>query len=228
MLINYRQALQAVVFFLFLAAPALGGTITLPLPDLMGDYRVDTLGGEPPGSGKSASVQTGYGLGDVTRVRLVLEGTSSPAIVRGDGVQRENQEVVADNRFCTLAGIGYDGYGEVADLAPGGFAFIGLWYDGPYDTHRPIPGPPGPDYFSVAITIGLSPTGPLLGPPDFIVPPAEGTVWRWYDGLIVVEPATATVTNAYLVLEGPTLPEPATLSLLALGGLLALRHKARR
>jgi hypothetical protein len=227
MLICQRQTIQAIAFFLLLSAPALGGTIIVPLPDLMGDYRVDTLGGDSPDSHKSATVQTGYGLADVTRVRIVLEGTSSPAIVRGDGVQRENQEVVTDTELSVLAQIGWDLHGDGPDLSPGVFAFSTA-FDAPYDTHRPIPGPPGPDYFSATIQIYMGAMGPLLGPPDFIVPPAEGTVWRWYDGLIVVEPATATVTNAYLVLEGPTLPEPATLALLALGGLLALRRRARR
>jgi hypothetical protein len=228
MLICQRQAIQAIASFLLLSAPALGGTVTVSLQDLLGTYTYDTLGTVPPPYYTSATVHTGYGLADATRVRLMLEGSSSPAIVRGDGVLREDQAVVTNARFSISSQIGYDGYLEGPTLAPGAFAFVGIWYYGPYDDHRPIPGPPGPDYFSAIIEMSLCPTNPIWGPPAFIVPPAEGTVVRWYDGLILVEPATATVTNAYLVLEGPTLPEPATLSLLALGGLLALRRRARR
>jgi hypothetical protein len=224
----HRKTIQAVAFFLLLAAPALGGTAILPLQDLLGTYAYDILGTVPPPYYKSATVQTGYGLSDVTKVHLVLEGTSSPAIVRGDGVLRENEVAVTYTGLSILAQICYDNYLDFPDLAPGGFAYVSYDFNAPYDTHRPIPGPPGPDYFSATIEMSLCPTNPTWGPPAFIVPPAEGTVVRWYDGLILVEPATATVTNAYLVLEGPTLPEPATLSLLALGGLLALRRKARR
>jgi len=224
----HRKTLQAIAFFLLLSAPAIGGTAVLPLQDLLGTYAYDTLGTVPPPYYKSATIQTGYGLADVTKARLVLEGTSSPAIVRGDGVLRESQEVVTDTGLSIVSQIGYDIYLDFPDLSPGGFAYVSYDFNAPYDTHRPIPGPPGPDYFSATIEMSLCPTTSPWGPPAFFVPPAEGTVWPWYYGLVLVEPATATVTNAYLVLEGPTLPEPATLSLLALGGLLALRRRARR
>jgi hypothetical protein len=224
MFTHHRQTLQAIAFFLLLAVPALGGTIVVPLQDLLGTYQYDTLGATPLGSYKSATVQTGYGLADVTKVRLVLEGSSSPAVVRGDGVLRENQEVVTDSMFSILSHICYDGYGDLPGLAPGEFVF-NTEFDAPYDTHRPVGGPPGTDNFSATIEIYLCAINPIQGPPAFFVPPAEGTSWNWYDGLVMVEPATATVTNAYLVLEGPGVPEPATLSLLALGGLLVLRRR---
>lgn len=227
MFTHYLQTLQAIAFFLLLAAPALGGTVVVPLQDLLGTYQYDTLGATPPGSYKSATVQTSYGLADVTKVRLVLEGSSSPAIVRGDGVLRENQEVVTDSMFSILSQICYDGYGDLPDLAPGEFVF-NTEFDAPYDMHRPVGGPPGPDNFSATIEIYLGAINSLWAPPAFFVPPAEGTTWPWYYGLVMVDPATATVTNAYLVLEGPGVPEPATLSLFALGSLFALRRRARR
>ena len=224
----HRQTLQTVACLLLLCAPAMGGTVVLPLEDLLGTYPYDTLGVVPPPFYKSATVQTGYGLWEVATVRLVLQGTSSPGIVRGDGVLREDEAVVLNARFSIDERIGWDYYGDGPTLAPGPFSYTSTDFDAPYDMLRPIPGPPGPDYFSATVEISLCPGNPDWGPPNFILPPAEGTVVRWYDGLILVEPATATVTNAYLVLEGPTLPEPATLALLALGGLLALRRRARR
>ena len=221
----HREILQSIAFLLLLAVPAIGGTVVLPLQDLLGTYQYDSF--STPNSDKSVTVQTTYGLADVTTVHLLFEGSATPAIVRGDGVLRENQEVVADSGFYVLSQICYDRYGSLPQGAiPNEFLF-NTEYDAPYDKRRIMPGPPGPDYFSATIEIYWGATNPLWGPPAFFVPPAEGTTWPWYYGLVMVQPATATVTNAYLVLEGPGVPEPATLSLLALGGLLALRRRAR-
>ena len=70
-----------------------------------------------------------------------------------------------------------------------------------------------PDAFSDSLPgiIGAVPEGGIL----------------WSEGLQLLTPLTGNITDAYLVLEGPPVPEPATLSLLALGGLMALGRRAR-
>jgi len=219
-----RQILPAVSLLLVLAPHAKGGAITVPLPDLVGTYQYNSLGTAPPGCTKTATLETTWGLYDVTQAHVVIEGGFSAGRVTGDGVLREAQEVALYSEFCIQYAIGYSGNWFLDRATSGPFTFSADFI-GPFDKLLPIPPPPGPLYFTAAIQIALDTRNSLWGPPAFFVPPAEGT--PWYEGLVLVDPATATVTSAYLVLEGPNVPEPATLSLLALGGLMALGRRAQ-
>lgn len=224
MFTHHRHTLQAIAFFLLLTAPALGGTVVVPLPDLVGTYQYNSLGTPPSGCAKTATLETAWRLYDVTQAHVVIEGSFSAGRVTGDGVLREAQEVALYSEFCIQYAIGYSGNWFLDRATSGPFTFSADFI-GPFDKLLPIPPPPGPLYFTAAIQIALDTRNSLWGPPAFFVPPAEGT--PWYEGLVLVDPATATVTSAYLVLEGPNVPEPATLALLALGGLMALGRRAR-
>jgi len=219
-----RRILPAVLLLFVLAPQAKGGTITLPLPDLVGTYQYNSLGTPPSGCAKTATLETTWGLYQVTEAHLVIEGSFSAGRVTGDGVLRQAEEVALNSDFSNMYIIGYNGFGFLDRATSGAFTVSGDFI-GPFDRYLSIPPPPGPLYFTATIQMALNTQNSLWGPPAFFVPPAEGT--PWYEGLVLVDPATATVTSAYLVLEGPNVPEPATLALLALGGLMALGRRAR-
>jgi hypothetical protein len=100
-------------------------------------------------------------------------------------------------------------------------------YTGPFNDVVIMPGEQYP--FVLQINFGFGPNGfsPDELPGWLIPPPGLPVLTLWSDGLEFVTPITGTITEARLVLEGTNLPEPATLSLLALGGLMALGRRAR-
>jgi len=223
MVLERTRGVGAGLVVLALAVPAAGGTLTIPLTEFLGDYVHDAFGPSVLGSYRFLSRATMFEYGEVDRMGLIVRGTAVPAVVRGDGVVREAREVTMRNELGYGFGSIYDWWGEPVFPPPGPFE-VTRYVDGDFDAHRPIP--PLPDdlfHYEVGFRIALT---PWPGLPPRLVPRPPST--PWWEGLVLVTPATATVTEAYLVLEGPGVPEPATLVLVGGGTALLAARRARK
>ena len=186
---------------------------------MLGDYSYGDFDGGPENS-RTAIIETLFRTDQVQKAVLYLSGTLSPGSVRGDGIQRAPTTAPMPGALgCSLA-IGDDYYLRL--LLAGGVPFSGQReYTGPFN-----PGEQDPLVFQIHFGLEPEPFSPDL--PGWIIPPPGWPVMTpWSEGLEFVTPITGTITEARLVLEGPGVPEPATLSLLALGGLMALGRRAR-
>jgi hypothetical protein len=94
----------------------------------------------------------------------------------------------------------------------------------------PYPIPPDPVFFFADLKFILSPAESFnYGFPGYPLPftytPVQPIIWG--DGLVLVEPVSVNITDAYLIVEGPAIPEPATLALLALGAVAMITRRRR-
>ncbi|MCX5676215.1 MAG: PEP-CTERM sorting domain-containing protein [Planctomycetota bacterium] len=222
-----KRASWAVLALLAAAAsPAWAGTCSFDLPQLLGDYTYGDLGGGPDNY-RTAIIETLFRTDQVQKAVLYLSGTLSPGSVRGDGIQREATTVPMPSEFSFSLAIG--DYIYLDSVASAGVPFSEQReYTGPFNAVVIMPGEPCP--FISQINFGLGPNGfcPDDLPHWLIPPPGWPNPTLFLQDLEFVTPISGTITEARLVIEGPGVPEPATLSLLALGGLLALRRRARR
>ncbi|MBE3099737.1 MAG: PEP-CTERM sorting domain-containing protein [Planctomycetes bacterium] len=207
------------------ASPAWAGTCSYDLPELLGDYSSSDFGAGPENS-RTVTIETLFRTDQVQKAVLYLSGTISPGSVRGDGIQREPITVPMSGAFGFSLAIGDYNYLDSVPL--GGVPFSEQReYTGPFNLVVIMPGEQCPFIFQINFGLGPKPFSPDL--PGWIIPPPDLSAFTpWSDGLEFVTPITGTITEARLVLEGPGVPEPATLALLALGGLMALRRTARR
>jgi hypothetical protein len=215
----------AVLAFLAAAASPAWASYSVNLPELLGDYSYSDFSTGSEGS-RTVTIETLFRIDQVQKAVLYLSGTFSPGSVRGDGIQREPTTAPISGTFGYSFAVGDYNYLEL--IQGGGTPFTEhREYTGPFNDVVIMPGEPCP--FIIQINFGFGPNAFSPDLPGWIIPPPGLPVLTlWSDGLEFVTPITGTITEARLVFEGPGLPEPATLSLLALGGLLALRHKARR
>ena len=226
----WRSILSIAVLSAFVVLPqaAWGGIITVPVPDLLGAYDCRCAFSDskfPLLDSRETVVEFPGDWGNIhdpAKIRLVVRGILTPGLVRGDGITRAAQEAV-------LMGSWSAGF-----FGPGGGVFAPMWelVSGPFTFQIEYPPGPGPCFLpstdnppevcrlSLAPVISVYLVPWLLEQPD----PLYGFA-HWDEGLEIVTPLTATITEAYW--ERESLPEPATLSLLALGGLAILgRRKA--
>jgi len=200
---------------------ASGGTITIPLPELVGSYTDSDF--TFAGDRKVATVHTTYGLFALDRLTFVYSGFVTPGVIRGDGVTRANQDVDSLAGFYPF----FNGNFGFRPQVNGAFRFE-IVYEGPFYNVIPLPGPGVvyPRDFTIGLDFGQAALSAMDSVPWLVERPAPDD-WNRSDGLEFVTPMAGTITEAYIVLEGRAIPEPATLSLLALGALAILgRRKA--
>jgi len=125
-----------------------------------------------------------------------------------------------------------DDYYFTGVALPEGFGFDGMWFDvlvGGSVVGQVSPGPPGAPGFWPPGTLGIGPTKQftievtILGgalPDDWDMFP----IWLMWTPTIT---CGADFSMKPLLGEGPDIPEPATLTLLALGGVAALRRRRK-
>jgi len=199
-----------------------GGTVTIPLPELVGSYTDSDFNFS--GDRKEATVHTRYGLLALDRLTFVYSGYVTPGVIRGDGVTRANQQADFPAGFYPV----FDGYLGFHQKVYGAFRFE-IVYEGPFYDVLPLPGPDlvYPSDFTIGLDFGqVLYTMDLDSVPWLVERPAPDD-FNWSNGLEFVAPMTGTITEAYIVVEGRGLPEPATLSLLALGALAILCRRKR-
>jgi hypothetical protein len=196
-----------------------GGIITIPAPDLLGKY-------DCPESSSFYSRQTTLEWPyDCAKVRLIVRGILTAGLVRGDGITRAAQEAALMGTFLigftNLWDVGEDIHGEY--IGPPGPGSV------PFTMQTELPGPwsisASEDKPAALFTVSLATATRANPVPWLVEQPDAFDFYGWDQGLELVTPLTATITEAYWELEGPTIPEPATLSLLALGGLAILRRR---
>jgi hypothetical protein len=215
----------AVLVLLAAAASPAWASYSVDLPELLGDYSYSDFGAGRENS-RTVIIETLFRIDQVQTAVLYLSGTISPGSVRGDGIQREATTVPMPSTFSFSLVIG--DYHCLDSVTLSGDPFSEhREYTGPFNGIVMMPGEQHPFVFQINFGLGPNSLSPDL--PGWLIPPPGWPVMTpWSDGLEFVTPITGTITEARLVLEGTEMPEPATLALLALGGLLALRRRARR
>ena len=217
----------SVLALLAAAASPAWASYSVDLPELLGDYSYSDFSTGSEGR-RTVIIETLFRTDQVQTAVLYLSGTISPGSVRGDGIQREATTAPMPGAFGFSLAIG--DYHHLDSVPLGGVPFSEqLEYTGPFNGMVIMPGEQCPFIFQIHFGLGPNSFSPDL--PGWIIPPLGLPVLtRWSDGLEFVTPITGTITEARLVLEGTGLPEPATLSLLAAGGLglLTSRKRSRR
>jgi len=214
------------------ATTAAAGTVRIPIPQLLGDYSINSFEDGLP-FGRQINVIAGVSHFGSERATIELKGSIKYGKVRGDGVLRENTETVLDGGFSTW----FQPTLDAIDLDFG----LSLLPDGDFQRSWSYsvqfqPGIDdfpcigcGPRVFAPGVSVNFWPSqGRLFNEIPFLFPPAEGEFREVGDGLTIIEPAIGTVTEAYLVIEHRFIPEPSTIVFAAAGALLIMGVLLRR
>jgi len=212
----------SVLALLAAAASPAWASYSVDLPELLGDYSCSDFDAGPENS-RTVIIETLFRTDQVRKAVLYLSGTISPGSVRGDGIQREPTTAPMPGTFGFSLAVG--DYNYLGLIPAGGVPFSEQReYAGPFNDVVIMPGEQCPFIFQIHFGLGSNSFSPDL--PGWIIPPPGLPVLTlWSDGLEFVTPITGTITEARLVLEGTGLPEPASLSLLAFGGLALLKRR---
>jgi hypothetical protein len=151
----------------------------------------------------------------------------TPGLVRGDGITYAAQDAVLMADFLLL-GVELPIGGHFNFIGPPGPGSGPFTFQIELADHTYIL--PSPDDPPAVFTFVVSTLSSVLSVPKLVerhevTPTIDSDPWD--EGLEIVTPLTVTITEAYLELEGPSIPEPATLSLLALGSLAILGRRKR-
>ena len=219
-----RLISAAFVVGVLLASQAHAATITYALPEFLGAYTFDDFSYTLGVSRARTQVDAGLSVGSARRMRVILVGTVTSGRYRGDGVTREALE--GDLIGGVALGLHVAGFGYLATLSGWGVEGPFVYereFDGPFYSVIPMP-TPNPPALDVTITATLQPDWFAMAPtlPERIDPaPSDGPPYElrlWSDGLDMLEPLSATITEAYLEID--VIPEPATPLLLLAGAAL--------
>jgi len=216
-MIRARYFLMA-VWGLFLFAPmATAGSKRYDLPELLGAHEFD---GTPDDYlGPIAYVDTPYRYFEVRHAKVVLVGKAVAGKGHGDGILRQNVDfdllpyVIAVPSFThsfvfpAQSTVGPIGQSEE--------------YLDPFSPEvYPLPGPDDYPPVSFNVRLSINPSFENVFPP-LIEPLGPGEFVIWNEGLIIDQPIVATITEAYVLLDGPgVVPEPASAALAAIAFLL--------
>jgi len=196
-------------------ANAFGGTIRYELPTLLGQHVYD---GDPFYLGRFAFVDTPFGFYSADQARLVVVGTVTSGRAHGDGILREAIDfdlipsVGATPSFARL--INFPGAVTVDSFR------IDDIYPNPFHPEiTPLPNPDGYPPMSFNVRFGVGPSLSTQYPPAIAPIPGVPFVTT---GTIIDVPIMANVTEAYIILEGAQVPEPATWMLVLAGAAIAV------
>lgn len=150
---------------------------------------------EENGTTKTVSFDFGTSFLQIDDVRIQLEGTFTPGLAHGDGLWIP-EDVWTDVR---------PGFDVVMD------AGNGWWGMGLNVSENPF-------FVEESFESSLGATW------DFLLDGTDEVTLRFYwgfaiEGWVIVTPPTADISDAYLIVDG-VVPEPATILLLGLGGLI--------
>lgn len=208
----------APIFLLFAGNATYASSIRYELPSLLGEHIYD---GSQTLWNAAAQVDTPFGFYAVEQATLVIEGSFSQGIARGDGVIRENTS------FDLLPSVSVrPSFAQSIDISteptPPTFRFE-TKYPHPFVPETtPLPNPDG--YPPVSFVVYLS-IGPAFGTVYF--DPSVGTQST---GIIVNVPIVAHIESAYIILNGSSIvPEPSSIALICgLAVLIANCRSSRR
>ena len=212
------------------------GTVRVPLPELLGDYTIDSF--DNGFFGRQIQVTPGVSHFGSERATIELKGSITRGRVRGDGVLRQSIETILHGGFGATFQPTQDPLNPNLGLSllPEGdfqrdWSFSVFFQPGIDDF--PMLGQP--TVFQPEVSISFQPSwGRLYDEIPFLPPPAQDELRRAEDGLIIMEPVVGTITEAYLVIEHRFIPEPSTLAIAGSGffvgalGLLGYRHRRLR
>jgi hypothetical protein len=195
----------APILLLLATNVARGGSIRYELPAFLGEHSYD---GSLVIFNAAAQVDTPFGFYALEEATLVVEGSVSQGIARGDGVIREN--VAFDLLPNVFVRPNFDNSIVIsAEPTPPRFRFE-TKYSYPFIPETiPLPNPDGYPPVSFAIYLSVSPSFGTQFPPLF--DPSLDTL---SNGIVVDIPIVAHIESAYIVLTGASIvPEPSSIAL---------------
>lgn len=216
------------------AAISHAGSMRFELPELLGEHELTTVAdGFPAGHVvTSATIQTPFYVYHVNSARLVVVGAATAGTMRGDGTTRAADDaaflprVTAQPQFYSGASIGHFSMDP-----PPSVISLDQSYSHPFvPSVTPLPGPGVIQELSAKfdVTLAMYPDSIALNSLPYLTEPDPLAYRRQDEGLTVIEPAKARITEAYLILEGPgVVPEPSGGMLAAMALALPLMRRAR-
>jgi hypothetical protein len=201
------------------------GRIIYPLPELIGEYSYSDLSMVPV---RRANYDTGVYSYWIGSAQVVLIGSVTSGLIRGDGVQVPAGDFVLKGGFnITLATPGAT-MGEIPTASQdGAFRMERTYTEHLQPKVTPMPGSGDRSDFFGCVSVVLDVAAWQMNLPPRLAPPDE-SFYMWWEGYDMTSPLMGTITDAYMVIEGPTLPEPSVWCLVAVAPVaLCLRRRGQ-